>query len=111
SGLLTEVGWRWTFLLPVPVALIALVAAIKLIPGYRAERTGGGYDFPGAITGAAGSLLLVFAVVEAPEVGWAAPRTLLSFLVAAALIGTFVLIEKRSSHPLLRLGILRSGSL
>ncbi|WP_103350869.1 MFS transporter [Amycolatopsis sp. CA-128772] len=110
SGLLTEVGWRWTFLLPAPIALVALVAAWKLIPSYRAE-TGGGYDFPGAITGAAGSLLLVFGVVEAPEVGWAAPRTLITFAVALALLVTFVVIEKRSRHPLLRLGILRSGRL
>ncbi|WP_206791808.1 MFS transporter [Amycolatopsis sp. MtRt-6] len=110
SGLLTEVGWRWTFLLPAPIALIALVAAWKLIPSYRAE-TGGGYDFPGAITGAAGSLLLVFGVVEAPEIGWAAPRTLITFAVALALLVTFVVIEKRSRHPLLRLGILRSGPL
>ena len=111
SGLLTEVGWRWTFLLPVPIALIALVAAFILIPDYRPERSGAGYDIPGAITGAAGSLLLVFAVVEAPHAGWASPRTLISFVVAAALLAAFVLIEKRSSHPLLRLGILRSGPL
>lgn len=111
SGLLTEVGWRWTFLLPVPIALIALVAAIILIPDIRPERTGAGYDIPGAITGAAGSLLLVFAVVEAPHAGWASPRTLISFVVAAALLVGFVFIEKRSSHPLLRLGILRSGPL
>ncbi|MBC6449800.1 MFS transporter [Actinokineospora xionganensis] len=111
SGLLTQVGWRWTFLLPVPIAIAALVAAIKLIPDYRPERTGAGYDLPGAITGAAGSLLLVFAVVEAPEVGWAAPRTLISFALALALLTTFVTIEKRSTHPLLRLGILKSGPL
>ncbi|MGC7095421.1 MFS transporter [Amycolatopsis lurida] len=110
SGLLTEVGWRWTFLLPVPIALAALVAAIKLIPQYRPE-SGRGYDFPGAITGAAGSLLLVFAVVEAPEIGWASPRTLISFALAIALLVAFVFIEKRSKHPLLRLGILRSGPL
>ncbi|WP_410606357.1 MFS transporter [Amycolatopsis sp. lyj-109] len=110
SGLLTEVGWRWTFLLPAPIALVALVAAWKLIPSYRAEE-GRGYDFPGAITGAAGSLLLVFGVVEAPEIGWAAPRTLITFAVALALLVTFVVIEKRSRHPLLRLGILRSGPL
>ncbi|KDN20567.1 MFS transporter [Amycolatopsis rifamycinica] len=110
SGLLTEVGWRWTFLLPAPIALVALVAAWKLIPSYRAEE-GRGYDFPGAVTGAAGSLLLVFGVVEAPEVGWAAPRTLITFAVALALLVTFVVIEKRSRHPLLRLGILRSGPL
>jgi EmrB/QacA subfamily drug resistance transporter len=110
SGLLTEVGWRWTFLLPAPIALVALVAAWKLIPSYQREE-GRGYDFPGAITGAAGSLLLVFGVVEAPEVGWAAPRTLITFAVAIALLVTFVVIEKRSSHPLLRLGILKSGPL
>ncbi|WP_284746055.1 MFS transporter [Amycolatopsis sp. RTGN1] len=110
SGLLTEVGWRWTFLLPAPIALVALVAAWKLIPSYAREE-GRGYDFPGAITGAAGSLLLVFGVVEAPEVGWAAPRTLITFAVALALLVTFVVIEKRSPHPLLRLGILRAGPL
>ncbi|MFJ7216240.1 MFS transporter [Amycolatopsis sp. NPDC098790] len=110
SGLLTEVGWRWTFLLPAPIALVALVAAWKLIPSYQREE-GRGYDFPGAITGAAGSLLLVFGVVEAPEIGWAAPRTLITFAVALALLVTFVVIEKRSAHPLLRLGILRSGPL
>ncbi|GLY34421.1 MFS transporter [Amycolatopsis sp. NBRC 101858] len=110
SGLLTEVGWRWTFLLPAPIALVALVAAWKLIPSYAREE-GRGYDFPGAITGAAGSLLLVFGVVEAPEIGWAAPRTLITFAVALALLVTFVVIEKRSPHPLLRLGILRAGPL
>src|SRR5437763_12016414 len=111
SGLLTEVGWRWTFLLPVPVALIALIAAYRLIPGYRTEPTGAGYDFPGAITGAVGSLTLVFGVVEAPEAGWASARTLLTFALAAVLLGAFLMIERRSSHPLLRLGILRSGPL
>ncbi|WP_431878299.1 MFS transporter [Amycolatopsis sacchari] len=111
SGLLTEVGWRWTFLLPVPIALAALAFGYRLVPSYRPDRGRGGYDLPGAVTGAAGSLLLVFAVVEAPEVGWAAPRTLISFVVAAALLTAFVLIERRSPHPLLRLGILRSGPL
>ncbi|GAA3813912.1 MFS transporter [Amycolatopsis tucumanensis] len=111
SGLLTEVGWRWTFLLPVPIALIALVSAIKVVPAYERDHSAGGYDLPGAITGAAGSLLLVFGVVEAPEAGWASPQSLITFVVAAALLTAFVLIEKRSSHPLLRLGILRSGPL
>ncbi|MDQ0379729.1 MFS transporter [Amycolatopsis thermophila] len=111
SGLLTEVGWRWTFLLPVPIALVALVSAIKVVPQYDRDHSVGGYDLPGAITGAAGSLLLVFGVVEAPDAGWASPRTLITFVLAVALLTAFVLIEKRSSHPLLRLGILRSGPL
>ncbi len=110
SGLLTELGWRWTFLLPVPIALVALVAAYRLLPHDRPERSGG-YDLPGAITGAGAMLLLVYTVVEAPEIGWAAPRTLIQFEIVAALLAAFVLIEQRTAHTLVRLGILRSGPL
>jgi Na+/melibiose symporter-like transporter len=56
-------------------------------------------------------LLLVYTVVEAPEVGWAEPRTLIQFVAAGALLAAFLLIETRSKHPLVRLGILRSGPL
>lgn len=110
SGLLTQIGWRWTFFLPVPIALIALAAAWRLLPHDRPQRSGG-YDLPGAITGVAAMLLLVYTVVQAPEVGWAAPSTLIQFVVTALLLAAFVTIERRSAHPLVRLGILRSGPL
>jgi EmrB/QacA subfamily drug resistance transporter len=111
SGLLTEVGWRWTFFLPVPIAIVALVAAYRVLPDDRPAQRTGGYDLPGALTGVAAMLLLVYTVVEAPEVGWATPRTLLQFALTAALLAAFVVIERRSAHPLVRLGILRSGRL
>ena len=111
SGFLTEAGWRWTMLLPAPVALIALIAGLKLIPKSPRERTeGGGYDLPGAITGTAAMLLLVFTVVSASDAGWASARTLGSFAGVAALLAAFVAIEQRSSHPLIRLGVLRSSN-
>ena len=111
SGLLTEAGWRWTFLLPVPIALAALVGGIRLIPSDAPAREEGGYDLPGAITGAAAMLLLVYAVVEAPDQGLTSPRTLMEFAAVVALIALFIAIERRTRHPLVRLGILRSGSL
>ncbi|GGU46333.1 MFS transporter [Streptomyces lavendofoliae] len=110
SGLLTELSWRWTMLLPAPIALIALVAGLRMIPHSDREDTRGGYDVPGAVTGTAAMLLLVFTVVQAPEVGWTSARTLLSFLATAALLAAFVTIERRSASPLLRLGVLRSGT-
>lgn len=111
SGLLTEAGWRWTMLLPAPVALIALIAGLKLIPKHPRERhEGRGYDLPGAVTGTAAMLLLVFTVVAASDAGWASARTLGSFAAVAALLAAFVTIEHRSSHPLIRLGVLRAGS-
>lgn len=109
SGLLTEASWRLTMLLPAPIAVIALIAGLKLIPRSAREKNAGGYDVPGAVTGTAAMLLLVFTVVEAPEVGWASARTLLSFLAAAVLLAVFVRIELRTPSPLIRLGVLRSG--
>jgi EmrB/QacA subfamily drug resistance transporter len=111
GGLLTEVGWRWTFLMPGPVALVVLLFAIKLIPSSPRDNTAGGYDVPGAITVTAGMLSLVYAVVGAEGAGWVSVQTIGLFVVAAALLTTFVVIERRSKHPLVRLGILRLGNL
>ncbi|WP_243726832.1 MFS transporter [Actinocrispum wychmicini] len=112
SGLLTEVGWRYPLLLPGPVALIVLIAALKFVPNDgKPARNGRGYDLGGAVTATAAMLLLVYTIVQAPEEGWASAMTIGSFVVVIALLVAFVTIERRSSHPLVRLGILRSGSL
>jgi EmrB/QacA subfamily drug resistance transporter len=112
GGLLTELGWRWVFFLPVPIALVTLLAAIRLVPrDPRSVRVGRSFDVPGALTMTAAMLLLVFTVVEAPSAGWGSPRTLLSFAGVAGILAAFVAIERRAAVPLVRLGILRSGPL
>jgi MFS family permease len=114
GGLLTQVGWRWTFLLPVPLAAGVLFALPRFIkpdrPALNADARRG-YDIPGAITITAGMLLLVRTVVRAPQVGWGSAETLIEFAIAVGLLALFVAVELRSSRPLVRLGILRSGSL
>ena len=126
SGLLTEISWRWTLLLPAPIAAVILVAGIRLIPRTDSPAAAGslvhtrhgaapparrGFDLLGAVTVTAGMLLLVYAVVSAPQAGWASPRTLVTFAAAIALLGSFVAVERRSRDPLVRLGIFRSGDL
>jgi len=112
GGLMTEIGWRWTFLLPVPVAIALLVIAPRVLakdgPAVATRRN---FDFAGAVTLTVGMLLLVRTVVEAPETGWGAVETVAGLAMAALLLVTFVAIELRAKHPLVRLGILRSGSL
>lgn len=111
GGLMTEVGWRWVFLLPAPIAIAVLAAGIRLIPrdtGPTVEHRG--YDLAGAITSTLALLILVYTVVSAPAVGRGSVRTLGSFGLAAVLLAGFLLIERRVAHPLLRLGILRNGS-
>jgi EmrB/QacA subfamily drug resistance transporter len=112
GGLFTEIGWRWVFFLPVPVALLTLLAGLRLVPrDSRVVRPSRSFDLAGAVTLTAAMLLLVFTVVEAPEAGWASARTLGSFAATAVILATFVLIERRTAVPLVRLGILRSGAL
>ncbi|MEU6777931.1 MFS transporter [Nonomuraea angiospora] len=108
SGLLTEIGWRWTLLMPVPVAILALLVAPRVLRG-RDERAEGGHDLIGAVLITASMLLLVFTVVQAPEAGWTSLQTIGSLVAVAVLIGLFVFTERRMRHPLVRLGILRSG--
>jgi EmrB/QacA subfamily drug resistance transporter len=126
SGLLTEISWRWTLLLPAPVAAVILAAGLRLIPRAGSRETAGsrgrarhgaaprasrGFDLLGGVTVTAGMLLLVYAVVSAPQAGWASPRSVVTFAAAIALLGAFVAVERRSRDPLVRLGIFRSGAL
>jgi MFS family permease len=112
GGLLTEIGWRWVFFLPVPVALVTLIAATRLVPAdARPARAARAFDLAGAVLMTGAMLLLVFTVVEAPSVGWGSARTLGSFAAVAVILTAFVLREQRAASPLVRLGILRSGSL
>jgi EmrB/QacA subfamily drug resistance transporter len=109
GGLLTELGWRYTFLLPAPIAVLLLIAAVRYIPRHREEDVGHRhYDLGGAATVTGSMLLLVYAVVEAPGRGWLSAASLASFAVSALLLVAFVAIERRSPHPLVRLGVLRS---
>jgi MFS family permease len=112
GGALTEIGWRWTFLIAAPVAVLLLIAGPRLIPHDRGVSGGRSeYDVPGAVTVSAAMLLLVHTVVQAPLDGWGSLATIAGFLGSAALLALFVVIELRAKHPLVRLGIFRSASL
>jgi EmrB/QacA subfamily drug resistance transporter len=112
GGLLTEIGWRWVFFLPVPVALVTLIAALRLVPhDTPPERARRSFDAAGAIAMTGAMLLLVYTLVESPDAGWGSVRTLGSFAAVAAILAAFVWQEQRSAVPLVRLGILRSGPL
>ena len=112
SGILTEVSWRWTLLVPAPVALGVLAAALWLIPGgERSGRGGRRFDVPGALTITAAMLLLVYTVVSAQQAGWGSARTVGSFAGVAVLLGVFGVIERTSRDPLVPFGIFSSAAL
>lgn len=112
GGILTEVGWRATFLLPGPIALLLVVVGLRVVP--RSQRTVArlsDFDLAGAVTSTAALLLLVVGVVEAPTKGWTDTFVLTTLGASLLLAVAFVSIELRHSTPLVRLGILRSWHL
>jgi EmrB/QacA subfamily drug resistance transporter len=104
-------GWEWIFLINVPVGLIALALCPVLLRESRAAAAGRSYDPAGALTITGALVLLVYALVEAPDAGWGSPQTVLLFAGAAALLAIFAVIESRHRAPLMPLRILRSRTL
>jgi len=104
-------GWRWIFFINVPVGLAGLVLSPLLLRESRATLTRRSYDPAGALTITGAFVLLVYAVVEAPTVGWAEIRTIVPLVGSAVLIAAFALIESRHHAPLVPLRLLRSRTL
>jgi MFS family permease len=110
GGLLTALGWRWVFFVPVILAAVILVLAVRLIAHDEAPaRTDQGYDVFGAVTMTLGAVGVVYTVVVAAEVPLG--ETVLTAAISVALLVAFVVVERRSSAPLIRLGIFRSVNL
>jgi MFS family permease len=110
GGLLTEASWRWVFFVPVLMAAATLACAVWLIPVTARPTRSGGFDVPGALSVTAGMLVLVYALAQAPDHGWASGRTIGLLVAAVGLLAAFVAVERHSADPLLRLGLLRRGA-
>jgi EmrB/QacA subfamily drug resistance transporter len=111
GGILTDtLSWEWIFFVNVPIGIAAAVLSWRFIPESRnAARSGS--DVAGAVSVTAGLIVLVYAIVKAQQFGWGSARTLGLAAAAFALLAVFYVIERRSSAPLVRLGIFRVRSL
>jgi MFS family permease len=104
-------GWEWIFFINIPLGLAALALSPVLLRESRATLTRRSYDPAGALTITGALVLLVYAVVEAPDVGWGHAQTILLFAGSVVLLAAFVLIESRHRAPLVPLRVLRSRTL
>ncbi|MER6072708.1 MFS transporter [Streptomyces sp. NPDC001817] len=107
GGLLTEgPGWRWIFFVNLPVSVVEVWLTLRAVPESRGPR-GMRVDWAGMAAFAAFGGGVTYAVVRAGEDGWTAPGTLAAFGCAALALVLFVVVERRTAHPLLDLALLR----
>jgi EmrB/QacA subfamily drug resistance transporter len=107
GGVITELlGWRWVLFVNVPVALAALLPAPVAVPESRNERAPRYLDLAGALTVTAGLASLIYAVSEVPDRGWISAATLGFGSSGVLLLTLFSVAERRSSAPLVPLGVL-----
>jgi EmrB/QacA subfamily drug resistance transporter len=112
GGLLSELGWRYVFLVPAPLTAIIVIAALRVLERRNEPSLGHRhYDLLGALTVTGSMVALVYSVVEAPSRGWLDARTIGGLVISSLLLISFVLIERSAPHPLVRLGILRVRTL
>jgi EmrB/QacA subfamily drug resistance transporter len=112
GGILTEyVGWEWVLWVNVPIGIGAAFLAPRLLAESRSESATRAFDVAGAVTVTAGLALLVYTLLEAPNVGWGSTRTIVLLVAAVALLAAFVAIEQRSKSPLVPFSIFRRRTL
>jgi EmrB/QacA subfamily drug resistance transporter len=113
GGLLVAyASWRWVMFVNVPIGIAAALAAAAVLPA-APRRSGGRFDLPGAITGTAGVVTLVYGLTNAATSSngvshWGDAKVVASLTAGVVLLATFAVIEARSRHALLPVRLLGS---
>jgi EmrB/QacA subfamily drug resistance transporter len=111
GGWLTDISWRWTFIINVPIGIAAAVLAPIVLGESKPRRVA--LDLPGALTGTLGLLSLVYGLTRASDLvtkhadkTWTDPWTLAALIGGAVLLVAFVAIERVTAEPLMPFHIL-----
>ncbi len=108
GGWLTQaLGWRSIFYINVPVGALALALSLAFIPKDLPAVSGQKFDLPGALVFLAGLTALLLGLNKGADWGWSSAPTLVLLVLAALFLVVFILVERRSSAPMLDLSLFR----
>ncbi|MGH8933489.1 MAG: DHA2 family efflux MFS transporter permease subunit [Egibacteraceae bacterium] len=110
GGVLVDAAsWRWVFLLNLPLAALVVAVASRHVPETTDPTAEGRHmDIAGSVLAAVGLAGVTYALIEAPERGATSPLILAAAVAGLASLAGFVMVERRSSHPMLPLDIFAS---
>jgi EmrB/QacA subfamily drug resistance transporter len=105
--IIQNVSWRWIFYVNVPIGVLAVVTALRVLPWVKPKPTDR-LDVPGLLLMSTGVPLLIYGLAEIGSTGsFSSPKVLVSLLLGPALIGLFALYALRARRPLLDLRLFR----
>jgi MFS family permease len=112
GGIFTQyLGWRWNFFVNVPVGMAVIFMALRILDRHDSKVEHNDLDLPGAVLVTGGLMLLVYALVKAPSLGWTDHMTLSYFGISLAALAGFIYNELRVKNPLMPLSIFRIRNL
>ncbi len=103
-------SWEWIFFINVPIGLIAIIIAIRIIPSDKVNaelNKETKFDYKGSILSFLGILILIYAINSGTIIGWLSPIIIISFLLSGLLIYIFITREKKIDNPLLDLKLFK----
>jgi EmrB/QacA subfamily drug resistance transporter len=99
-----HVSWRWVFAVNVPLVVATIAIVLAAVPP-GGERVARRVDWPGAALCALGLAGFVYGLIEQPHYGWGDPRIFLSLVLGVLVFASFLLYERRSAEPMLKLDL------
>src|SRR5215468_724966 len=105
--LLERFSWAAIFIAMAPVAAVAAIGVALVVPTSK-DPDAAAPDIPGLVLSSATMALLVFTIIEAPDYGWTAARSVAGFAGAAVLLAAFIVRERRAAHPMLDVRLFRN---
>jgi len=103
--LVTDLSWRWVFFVNVPIGAVALVFGLLFLEGGTEQRPGR-FDIAGFLLSGVGLGLLMYGVSEGPIKGWGDGLVLGSIAVGLVLLTVLVVVELRTTKPIVDLRLL-----
>lgn len=106
--LIQTLGWKWIFLINVPIGIMAMILTMLLIPYYRLQ-TPKSFDFIGFITVILSSTMLIVAFSQGHQWGWTSWEIISLLVVGSIILGLFIWWELKHSSPLLNIRVFQNN--